>query len=115
MYIQKLEPVKEIGTLMREGKIKPSQLLARQIQIIEEKNGPINVVVMDSQTDSPLYGRTNNPWNVEYTSGDSSGVSAAAVASGMSFLDIGNDLLGSVRIPTGYCGIHCMESILLIQ
>lgn len=45
MYVQKLEPIKEIGTLMRDGKIKPSQLLTRQIQIIEEKNGPINAVV----------------------------------------------------------------------
>ena len=61
---------------------------------------------MDCQTDSPIFGRTNNPWDIRCTSGGSSGGGAAAVASGMSYLDIGNDLLGSVRIPSSFCGIY---------
>jgi amidase len=58
----------------------------------------------DIQCWSPLFGRTNNPWNLELTSGGSSGGSAAAVAMGFSFLDIGSDLAGSIRIPAAYCG-----------
>lgn len=65
-------------------------------------------MAMDSQTNSPLFGRTRNPWNVEHTPGGSSGGGAAAVASGMSFMDIGNDLLGSVRIPSHFCGIFSL-------
>lgn len=65
-------------------------------------------LAMDCQTDSPLFGRTNNPWNKNRTSGGSSGGGAVAVASGMSFMDVGNDLLGSVRIPSHFCGIYCM-------
>lgn len=63
-------------------------------------------LAMDCQTDSPLFGRTDNPWDRSRTSGGSSGGAAAAVASGMSFMDIGNDLLGSVRIPSHFCGIY---------
>ena len=59
----------------------------------------------DSQTDSPLFGRTNNPWDLARTPGGSTGGGAAAVSAGLSFLDAGNDLLGSIRIPAHYCGL----------
>lgn len=62
-------------------------------------------MAMDCQTDNALFGRTSNPWDLSKTSGGSSGGGAAAVASGMSYLDVGNDLLGSVRIPAGFCGV----------
>jgi amidase len=63
----------------------------------------------DEQTNSPLFGRTNNPWNLERTPGGSSGGSAAAVASGMSPLDIGSDIGGSVRNPANFCGIFSLK------
>jgi amidase len=63
----------------------------------------------DEQTSSPLFGRTNNPWNLERTPGGSSGGSAAAVASGMSPLDIGSDIGGSVRNPAHFCGIFSLK------
>ncbi len=63
-------------------------------------------LAVDFQTDSPIFGRTNNPWDLERTPGGSTGGGAAAVAAGMSFLDVGNDLLGSIRIPAHYCGIY---------
>ncbi|MCG8614441.1 MAG: amidase, partial [Pseudomonadales bacterium] len=56
-------------------------------------------------TDSPLCGATNNPWNPEKTAGGSSGGSAAAVALGMGPLSLGTDAGGSIRIPSGFCGI----------
>ncbi|MEX3011795.1 amidase [Hoeflea sp. TYP-13] len=65
-------------------------------------------LAMDFQTGNDLIGRTNNPWNLEYTSGGSSGGGAAAVASGMSLADIGADLAGSLRIPAAFCGVYSL-------
>lgn len=61
------------------------------------------------QTDSPLFGRTNNPWNLAYTPGGSSGGSAAAIAAGLSPLDIGGDIGGSIRIPAHFCGVYGLK------
>jgi Asp-tRNA(Asn)/Glu-tRNA(Gln) amidotransferase A subunit family amidase len=54
---------------------------------------------------SPLWGATRNPWNVEYSSGGSSGGSAVAAATGMTTLADGADGGGSVRIPASACGV----------
>ena len=60
---------------------------------------------MDIQTVSPIFGRTNNPWDLDRTPGGSTGGGAAAVAAGMSPLELGSDLGGSIRIPAHFCGI----------
>ena len=57
------------------------------------------------ETDNLVYGRTNNPWNLDRTPGGSSGGEAAAIVSGMSPLGVGSDVGGSVREPANYCGI----------
>jgi Asp-tRNA(Asn)/Glu-tRNA(Gln) amidotransferase A subunit family amidase len=57
------------------------------------------------ETDNFITGRTNNPWNLERTSGGSSGGEAAAIASFCSAGGIGSDGGGSVRIPAHFCGI----------
>lgn len=59
----------------------------------------------DWQASNPLFGRTNNPWNLDMTSGGSTG-GAAAIATGMSPLELGSDIGGSVRIPAAYCGVY---------
>jgi amidase len=59
-----------------------------------------------AQTANQLYGTTNNPWDIARTPGGSSGGAAAAVAAGLSFLDYGSDLVGSIRIPASFCGIY---------
>jgi len=63
----------------------------------------------DFQTNSPIFGITNNPWDITATPGGSSGGSAAAVAAGLSPLDIGSDLAGSIRIPSHFCGVFGMK------
>ncbi|MFN3237365.1 MAG: amidase family protein [Pseudomonadales bacterium] len=64
----------------------------------------IPVALGDWQADSPVYGRTNNPWDLERTPGGSTGGGGAALAAGMTPLEIGSDIGGSIRVPAAYCG-----------
>ena len=59
----------------------------------------------DIQTYNRVYGTTSNPWNRDHTPGGSSGGSAAALASGMTPLEVGSDLAGSIRTPAHFCGV----------
>ena len=65
----------------------------------------VPVALADWQSFNPVYGATNNPWNVAHTPGGSSGGGAAAVAAGISGLELGSDIGGSVRVPAHYCGL----------
>lgn len=60
----------------------------------------------DGQTFNEVFGTTNNPYDVKRTPGGSSGGSAAALAAGMSYLCLGSDLAGSIRVPASFCGIY---------
>ena len=62
-----------------------------------------------TESDNPLYGRTNNPWNPERSCGGSSGGEAALIAAGASPLGLGNDIGGSLRIPAAFCGIAAIR------
>jgi Asp-tRNA(Asn)/Glu-tRNA(Gln) amidotransferase A subunit family amidase len=61
--------------------------------------------LMAYETDNSLNGKTSNPWNLERSSGGSSGGEAAAIASGCSMGGVGSDGGGSVRVPAHFCGI----------
>ncbi|MGH2532847.1 MAG: amidase [Thermomicrobiales bacterium] len=64
----------------------------------------------DWQSDNPVYGRTNNPWDVTRTPGGSSGGAAAALAAGLTPLEFGGDFVGSIRIPAAFCGVYGHKS-----
>jgi len=70
--------------------------------------GKTNVPTMlaDWQTFNPVYGTTNNPWDVSRVPGGSSGGSAAALAAGMTALETGSDIGASIRDPAHYCGVY---------
>ncbi|MFW9818526.1 MAG: amidase [Candidatus Thorarchaeota archaeon] len=57
-------------------------------------------------TDNLIFGETCNPWNLERTSGGSSGGAAAAIASGLGYLALAADGGGSIRVPASLCGIY---------
>lgn len=59
----------------------------------------------DWQTVNPVYGLTRNPWDPERTAGGSSGGTAAALAAGLTALDLGSDFAGSNRVPAHFCGV----------
>ncbi len=63
----------------------------------------------DWETCNPLFGPTRNPFEERRSAGGSSGGSAAAVASGMSFADVGSDMGGSIRLPAHYCGVFGLK------
>ncbi|HXJ80602.1 MAG TPA: amidase, partial [Candidatus Methylomirabilis sp.] len=70
--------------------------------------GKTNVPPMlkDWQSANAIYGRTNNPWDLGRTPGGSSGGAAAAIAAGLSALEVGSDIGGSIRVPAAFCGVY---------
>ena len=59
--------------------------------------------------DSPLTGITRNPWNTGTTTGGSSAGAGAATAAGLGPIHQGSDGAGSIRIPSGFCGIYGLK------
>lgn len=102
----------EAGTRLRAGLVasQDAPLVTRLRRAGAIVLGVTNTpeLLMAWETDNILYGRTNNPWDVDRTAGGSSGGEAAAIASGMSAGGVGSDGGGSIRVPahfTGICGL----------
>src|SRR6266852_4045191 len=100
---------RESGSKMRAGFVaaQDAPLVIRLRQagaiILGVTNTP--EMLMAWETDNLLYGRTNNPWDLERTPGGSSGGEAAAIAAGMSAGGVGSDGGGSIRVPAHFSGI----------
>ncbi|MGW5344011.1 amidase [Streptomyces sp. NPDC004050] len=84
-----------------------ARLRAAGAVIVGKTNVP--VLCQDLQTSNPLFGTTKNPYDGTKTAGGSSGGPAAAVAAGISSLEIGSDLAGSLRLPAAYCGVYALR------
>jgi amidase len=61
---------------------------------------------MDWQSYNAIYGTTNNPWDLSRPPGGSSGGSAAALAAGLTYLSVGSDIGGSLRVPAMFCEVY---------
>lgn len=64
----------------------------------------------DLQSFNDIYGTSNNPWNTDLTPGGSSGGAAAALAAGLTPLELGSDIGGSIRTPAAFCGIYGLKT-----
>ncbi|MCP4441655.1 MAG: amidase [Aureispira sp.] len=83
------------------------QLIAAGAILMGKTNVP--TMLADSQTNGPIYGRSNNPYNLEHSPGGSTGGGAAAVAAGLSAIEIGSDIAGSIRLPAHFCGLYALK------
>jgi amidase len=81
-----------------------ARLVAAGAVVFGKTNLP--VYAMDVQSYNPLFGTTVNPWDATRSPGGSSGGAAAAVATGLTALELGSDIGGSIRNPSHYCGVY---------
>ncbi len=103
----------EIGSTLNRGSVpdEDAEVVARLRAAGATLLGTTNCpeFLMAYETDNLLYGRTANPWNLDYSAGGSSGGEAAAIAAGMSAAGLGSDSGGSVREPAHFCGICSLK------
>jgi amidase len=80
------------------------RLLDAGAVVFGKTNVPLQA--MDIQSYNDVYGTSHNPWDLKRTPGGSSGGAAAALAAGMTPLELGSDIGGSIRIPAHFCGVY---------
>jgi len=86
-----------------EDAVAVARLKAAGAVILGKTN--LAIAIADWQSFNPIYGTTNNPWDLRRTPGGSSGGSAAALAAGYVPLELGSDISGSLRVPAHLCGV----------
>lgn len=62
------------------------------------------------ETYNKTYGRTLNPYHTGRSAGGSSGGEAALLGAGASLVGIGSDVLGSIRLPSAFCGVFGLRT-----
>jgi amidase len=81
-----------------------ARVLAAGAVVMGKTNVP--PLLDDWQSNNAIYGRTNNPWDLERTPGGSTGGGSAALAAGLTALEFGSDIGGSIRVPAAFCGVY---------
>ncbi len=92
------------GNVATEDAVVVARLRAAGAVIFGKTNVPI--ALSDFQSYNDVYGTTNNPWDLGRGAGGSSGGSAAALAAGLTALEYGSDIGGSIRNPAAYNGVY---------
>ncbi len=102
-----------LGVERRRAALEPSDgPLVRRLReagAIVLGKGNVMQLLLGWECDNPVFGPTRNPWDVERTSGGSSGGDAAAVAYGGVPLALGGDFAGSLRVPAAFCGVCALK------
>jgi amidase len=93
-----------IDNIPKTNAVALDRMLASGAVVYGKTNVPL--ALADWQSFNAIYGTTSNPWDVTRSPGGSSGGAAAALASGMSALEIGSDIGASIRNPAHYCGVY---------
>jgi amidase len=75
--------------------------------IFGKTNAP--ALAADGQYYNPLFGSTNNPWDLARATGGSSAGAAGALAAGLTPLELGSDIAGSIRRPAHHAGIYGLK------
>ena len=91
------------GNVAAEDAVPVKKLKGAGAIVFGKTNVPL--ALADFQSYNDVYGTTNNPYNLERVPGGSSGGSAAALAAGLSALEAGSDIGGSIRNPAHFCGV----------
>jgi len=88
----------------RKNALAVQRLMDAGAVIFGKTNTPL--MAMDFQSYNAVYGTTNNPWDLTRVPGGSSGGAAAALAAGLTSLELGSDIGGSIRNPAHFCGVY---------
>lgn len=114
MTIKEIFPVK--GLISTLGAFKFARRVADKDGYFVRKMKDLGAIIicvsnlpqalLATESKNQIYGNAQNPWDRERTTGGSSGGDAGLLASHCSALSIGTDFGGSIRIPSGLCGVY---------
>jgi len=107
------------GLLQSNGSRLYKEFIATQSATIVQEYLASGLIVL-GKTNTPEFGltlttepvangATRNPWNLDYSTGGSSGGSAAAVSAGIVPVAHATDGGGSIRIPAACCGLFGLK------
>ena len=92
------------GNIAPKNSVAVDRMEAAGVVVFGKTNVP--PWLADWQSNNPVYGTSNNPWDLSKTPGGSSGGAAAALAAGLTGIETGSDIGASIRNPAHYCGVY---------